>query len=91
MDTPVMAVEASEPETIRVGVRELRRSLTQYLHEAARGVAVLVTSHDTVIAEIRAPAPRHRPARRPGALRGQIHMADDFDTMPSELLDAMEG
>jgi antitoxin (DNA-binding transcriptional repressor) of toxin-antitoxin stability system len=85
-----MDVEACNTGEIRVGVRELRGSLTQYLHEAARGVAVLVTSHDRVIAEIRAPAPGRRPERRPGALRGQIRMADDFDTMPSELLDAME-
>jgi hypothetical protein len=32
-----------------------------------------------------------RPRRRPGALRGKIRMAPDFDAMPSGIPDAMEG
>jgi antitoxin (DNA-binding transcriptional repressor) of toxin-antitoxin stability system len=75
---------------VHVGVRELRGNLTHYLREAARGVVILVTSHDTVVAEIRAPAPSRRPERQPGALRGQIRMAEDFDTLPDDVLHAME-
>ncbi|MGI4744745.1 MAG: type II toxin-antitoxin system prevent-host-death family antitoxin [Janthinobacterium lividum] len=77
-------------QPIRVGVRELRGNLTRYLREARQGTAVLVTSHDAVIAEIRPPSLAQRPARRPGALRGQIRMADDFDTLPADVLAAME-
>jgi antitoxin (DNA-binding transcriptional repressor) of toxin-antitoxin stability system len=77
-------------DEIRVGVRELRGNLTRYLREARQGKSILVTSHDAVIAEIRPPATRHRPARQPGALRGQIRMADDFDTLPADTLAAME-
>lgn len=29
--------------------------------------------------------------RQPGAMRGQIHTADDFDETPQWLIDAMEG
>jgi len=29
--------------------------------------------------------------RQPGAMRGQIHMADDFNDTPQWLIDAMEG
>ncbi|WP_373488967.1 hypothetical protein [Blastomonas sp.] len=29
--------------------------------------------------------------RQPGAMRGQIHMADDFNETPQWLIDAMEG
>lgn len=76
---------------IRVGVRALRGNLTLYLREARQGASVLVTSRDDVIAEIRAPSPRLRALRRPGALRGQIRMAEDFDTMPEDVLAAMEG
>jgi hypothetical protein len=50
-----------------------------------------VTSHDDVIAEIHPPSPRLRPVRQPGALRGQIRMAEDFDTLPEDVLAAMEG
>ena len=75
---------------IRVGVRELRNNLTRYLRDVRQGIAVLVTSHDTVIAEIHPPSLTVRPARRPGALKGQIRMADDFDILPADVLAAME-
>ena len=74
----------------RVGVRELRNNLTHYLSQVRQGTAMLITSHDTVIAELRPPAAALRPARQPGALRGQIMMADDFDILPDDMLDAME-
>jgi antitoxin (DNA-binding transcriptional repressor) of toxin-antitoxin stability system len=76
---------------VRVGVRELRGNLTGYLRQVAAGGSVLVTSHDRVIAELRAPAGAVRADRRPGALAGKIRMADDFDAMPDEVLAAMEG
>jgi antitoxin (DNA-binding transcriptional repressor) of toxin-antitoxin stability system len=75
---------------IRVGVRELRGNLTRYLREARQGTSILVTSHDAVIAEIHPPSRQLRSARQPGALRGQIRMNDDFDVLPTDLLDAME-
>ncbi len=31
-----------------------------------------------------------RPARAPGALLGQIHIEEDFDALPDDLLAAME-
>jgi len=75
---------------IRVGVRELRGNLTRYLREAREGASILVTSHDAVIAEIHPPAIHNRPPRKPGALRGQIRMAEDFDALPDDVLAAME-
>jgi antitoxin (DNA-binding transcriptional repressor) of toxin-antitoxin stability system len=75
---------------VRVGIRELRGNLSRYLKEAAEGTSVLVTSRDVVIAELKAPPAHVLPPRRPGALKGQIHMADDFDTWPEDILDAME-
>ncbi len=76
---------------IQVGVRELRGNLTHYLREASQGTSILVTSNNTVIAELRAPPAHLRPPRQPGALRGQIRMAADFDTLPDDVLAAMEG
>jgi antitoxin (DNA-binding transcriptional repressor) of toxin-antitoxin stability system len=89
--TPPPSVHIAPDAVLRVGVRELRGNLTRYLRAAGQGTSILVTSNDTVIAELRAPPVAQRPARQPGALRGQIRMAEDFDTLPPDLLAAMEG
>ncbi len=81
--------QAMHPE-LRVGVRELRDHLTRYLREVRQGSLVLVTSHDQVIPEIRPPSQHLRPARQPGALRGRIWMAEDFDSLSEDVLAAME-
>jgi antitoxin (DNA-binding transcriptional repressor) of toxin-antitoxin stability system len=81
--------EALEPQ--RVGVRELRGNLTGYLRQVGLGGSFLITSHDRVLAELRPPPVTARPRRRPGALRGRIRMAPDFDTLPPDVLAAMEG
>ena len=75
---------------VRVGVRELRGKLSLYLRLAAEGTTVLVTSRDDVVAEIKAPASVQRPPRRRGGLKGRIWMADDFDTLPDDVLEAMK-
>ncbi len=75
----------------RIGVREFRANLPGLLRQARQGATFLITSHNEVIAEIRPPSVANRPRRQPGALRGKIHMAPDFDTLPPELLAAMEG
>ena len=85
-----MADQIEGDHEIRVGVRELRSKLTHYLRLAGQGAPVLITLHDTVIAELRPPRPEVRPPRQPGALQGKIWMADDFDEWPPGFLDAME-
>ena len=89
MTEPQQDEQALPPQ--RVGVRELRGNLTGFLRQARQGASFLVTSHDQVLAEIRPPSKAERPRRRPGALRGKIRMAPDFDTLPPEVLAAMEG
>jgi len=78
-------------EHVRVGVRELRSNLSSLLRQARHGTSFLVMSHNEVVAEIRPPSKAVSSRRRPGALEGKIHMADDFDILPSDVLDAMEG
>ena len=75
---------------LRVGVRELRGSLTCFINEARKGNLVLVTSRGVVVAEIKAPSPDRVPVRQFGRLKGRIHMAEDFIEMPDDILDAME-
>lgn len=74
----------------RVGVREFRANLTGFLRQACQGQSFLVMSHDQVLAEVGPPPQTERPRRRPGALRGKIRMAPDFDVLPPDVLAAME-
>ena len=74
----------------RVGVRELRENLTSFLRQARHGRSFLITSHDQVLAEITPPPAGRQPRRKPGALRGKIQLAPDFDTLPPEVLSAIE-
>ena len=75
----------------RVGVREFRKNLTGFLRQARHGASILITSHDVVLAEIRPPPQAERRQREPGALRGKITLAPDFDILPHDVLAAMEG
>lgn len=75
----------------RVGVRELRANLTGFLREAQHGRSVLITSRGEVLAELNPPPASELPHRQPGALRGRIRMAPDFDALPADLLAAIEG
>jgi antitoxin (DNA-binding transcriptional repressor) of toxin-antitoxin stability system len=76
---------------LRVGVREFRGNLTEFLRQAQQGRSFLIMSRDMVLAEVGPPPPATRPRRSPGALRGRIRIAPDFDTLPSDILAAIEG
>lgn len=80
----------SATDHVRVGVRELRSNLSRLLRQARHGTSFLVMSHDQVVAEIRPPSKAVMSRRRPGALEDKIRMADDFDLLPADVLDAME-
>jgi antitoxin (DNA-binding transcriptional repressor) of toxin-antitoxin stability system len=61
------------------------------MRQVRRGASFIVTSRDEVVALIQPPHPPARPPRQPGRLRGRIEMAPDFDTLPADILAAMEG
>jgi antitoxin (DNA-binding transcriptional repressor) of toxin-antitoxin stability system len=75
----------------RVGVREFRGNLSGFLRQARDGQSFLIMSHDEVLAQVGPPPPQERPRRHPGALRGKLRIASDFDTLPADVLAAMEG
>jgi len=72
-------------------VRELRANLSRFLRQVRHGTSLLVVSRDQIVAEIRPPGRSVGPRRQPGTLKGRIHMAEDFDTLPQDILDSMEG
>lgn len=73
-----------------VGVRELRGNLSEYLRKAKAGERFVVVSRGQPIVEFHGVQPPDDLYGRPGALEGQIWMADDFDTLPDDILDAIE-
>lgn len=75
----------------RVNVRELRANLSSLLKAASAGATITVVSRDKVVAEIRPPTtPEPRPRRKLGAMKGEIWMADDWDTWPDDILASFE-
>ena len=74
---------------LRVGVREFRGNMTGFLRQARNGASFLITSHDEVVAELHPPSIQTQPRRQPGGLR--MWMAPDFDDLPDDVLDEMEG
>jgi antitoxin (DNA-binding transcriptional repressor) of toxin-antitoxin stability system len=85
-----MAESPPDKAPRRVGVREFRGNLTAFLRQAREGRSFLVMSRDQVLAEVGPPPRAARPRRRSGALRGKIRIAPDFDTLPADVLAAME-
>ncbi|AFL51510.1 MULTISPECIES: hypothetical protein [Sinorhizobium] len=73
----------------RVGVREFRGNLTSFLKQVEDGQRFVLTSHHKVVAEIGPPS-SDVVTRKPGALRGKIKVADDFDSLPEDVLKSME-
>ena len=72
----------------QIGIRELRGKLSQVLRQVQAGEAFVVLSRGKPIVELKAvPGPAFRKA---GALSGRVWMADDFDQLPEDMIDAIE-
>lgn len=80
---------ASTSSPRRVGVREFRGNLTSFLQQVQEGHRFVLTSHHKVVAEIGPPS-SDVTVRKPGALRGKTKVGNDFDSLPADILQAME-
>lgn len=72
-----------------VNVHEAKTHLSRLLDRAAAGEEIVIERAGRPVARLVALA-TNRAARRPGALRGRITIADDFDDTPAWLVDAFE-
>jgi len=68
-------------------VTEAKTQLSSLLERVCAGEEVIIARAGKPIARL-VPYQPDRAPRRPGDLRGRIHMADDFDDLPADIADA---
>lgn len=73
-----------------VNMHEAKSNLSRLVERAASGEEIVIGRAGRPVARLVAYEPT-RPPRVPGALRGRIAMAEDFDQSPAWLVDAFEG
>jgi prevent-host-death family protein len=73
-----------------VNIHEAKTHLSRLLQQVAEGEEIVIGKAGHPVARLvpfeASPAPRE-----PGAMRGKIWMADDFDETPDEVLSEFEG
>jgi prevent-host-death family protein len=68
-----------------VNICEAKAHLSRLLKRVERGEEITITRRRTPVARL---VPVRASPRRPGRLKGRIHVAEDFDApLPAELLD----
>lgn len=68
-------------------VTEAKAQLSRLIERALAGEEVIIARAGKPVVTLRAYEPK-RPSRRPGALRGKIHIAPDFDDLPPDVAEA---
>lgn len=71
-----------------VNVHQAKTHLSQLLQAVEQGEEVVIARSGVPIARLVAWCAPAKPVTAPGAMRGQIEMADDFDAPLDELFDA---
>lgn len=73
-----------------VNVHEAKTHLSRLIERAVAGEEIIIGKAGRPMARLVPYVERTRP-RRPGALKGRLWVADDFDETPEWLLDEFEG
>lgn len=73
-----------------VNVYEAKTSLSKLLDRAAAGEEIVIARAGRPVARL-VPLARHAERRQPGAWRGRVRIARDFDELPSEIAAAFLG
>jgi prevent-host-death family protein len=69
-------------------VSEAKASLSELIDKASEGEEIIICRRGRPVAVLRAYRKAERP-REPGALRGKIQIAADFDELPDDLAEAL--
>jgi prevent-host-death family protein len=73
-----------------VNVYEAKTHLSKLLCEVEQGEEVIIGKAGKPLARL-IPYEKNRVERKPGLWAGKIIMADDFDELPQDIMDAFEG
>jgi prevent-host-death family protein len=69
-------------------MHEAKTNLSQLVERAEAGEDIVIARNGKPVARLVPVAQRNSLASVYGALRGQIHMADDFDELPDDIAEA---
>lgn len=74
-----------------VNIHEAKTHLSKLVEEVMHGKIIIIAKAGKPAAKL-VPITSSKPKRKPGALKGKIKIASDFnDSLPSEILDFFEG
>jgi prevent-host-death family protein len=71
-----------------VGMHEAKTKLSQLVERAEAGEEIILTRNGKPVARLAAVAETNALAAVHGALRGRVHIADDFDELPDDIAEA---
>lgn len=74
-----------------MNIHQAKTHFSQLVEQAVKGGEVIIAKAGVPILKL-VPLAMVKPKRIPGALKGKIRIADDFDApLPDDLLDSFEG
>jgi prevent-host-death family protein len=72
----------------QVGMHEAKTKLSQLVERAEAGEDIIIARNGTPVARLVPVARTSSLAAVHGALRGRVHLAEDFDELPDEIAEA---
>jgi len=73
-----------------INIHEAKTHLSQIIERVARGESVIIGKAGKPMAVL-SPYAATRPHRKPGSMKGRIHIANDFDADDAVIADLFEG
>jgi len=73
-----------------INMHEAKTHLSRYVERALQGEEIIIARAGKAVAKL-VPCETERVRREPGGWEGQVWMADDFDELPKDILEAFEG